>query len=412
MNLNYTKDFQKPQKAFLLTKFLAYSQFAFASFLINVYFWRITEDVSFLVLFNIIFYLFHALTYIPAGKVCKEWNRFIPLRIGAILQIVYLVAILIAKERITEFVIPIAIIGGIAHGAYWSSDNLLKFDLTSPDNRFKFLAVGETLKNVAGLFMPLIASIIVIIDGGVFSSYSRVFLLAIFFSILVLVSSLFISSNKKFKSDQYDLWRVSKKLLGNKNIRIACFVNMFRYIADCLTVLLGLLLYFSSGTELSLGGYQFVTVLIVILAAYLSGSIVKRKNYRPLLIYGGLIEFLLIFILFISQSYVAIFVYGILSSLITFTSYPLYPLTLDALNMCSKDQKECVNIRVEYITLQELFVGAGYIIGFLILLLVHYSMSPIIIGITAVILALTSLLARIYITKIKDNKFVAIDGMN
>ena len=412
MSLNYIKDFQKPLKSFLIMKFFAYSQSAFARFLINIYFWRITGNISFLVLFNVVFYLSHTLTFIFAGKINKEVNRFASLRIGMILQIVYLFLILLIKDRIVEYIIPIAIIGGIAYGAYWSSDNLLKLDLTAPKNRFKSETFYEVLKNTARLLIPLIASILVVTDGGIFHAYSKVFIMALVFAVLVLISSFFISPEKKFKAGKYDLRNTFKKLWSDKNIRIASLAQTFRYIPTSLSVLLGILLFISSGTELSLGGYQSITVLIAIITNLCAGAYFKRKSYKTMLIGGGVVNLILVCILLFSQSYTAIFIYGILSSIFAFTSAPLYPLTLDTFNMCAKNKKECANMRAEFIVLQELFVGSGFIIGFLILLIVKDIHNVWALGLVIIILSLFDLFSRILAAKIKDGKYATIDGMN
>jgi len=220
--MDYFKNFQRPLKAFLLTKFFAYAQMAFAQFLINIYFWRITQSIPFLVLFNIVFLICHTLTYIPAGKIAKEYNRFLPMRIGAILQLIYLFLIVYLKGDIVHFIIPIAIIGGIGHGAYWFSDNLLKFDLTNPENRLKFTASYQIIQSIANSILPLLATILVVAGGGVFQSYARIFILAILFSLLVLVSSFFISKKNRFDTQKLALRLVSKDLWKDSNIRIAC----------------------------------------------------------------------------------------------------------------------------------------------------------------------------------------------
>lgn len=405
-------DFSKPLKAFLLTKFFGYSQQAFAQFLINIYFWRITHNITFLVEYNVISDIVMVLAYIFGGKIAKEYNRFIPLRVGSILQVVYLTLIIFLKDGIVLHIIPIAILVGIAQGSYWLSDDLLKLDLTNPNNRLKFSAAFKILQSTANSVVPLIASILVIADGGLFYSYGRVFTLAIVFACLVFISSFFISEKKKFESSTYDFIGVSRELVKDKNIRIALIGTALSYVSGYITIPLGLLLFVSSGTELSYGSYQFVTVLIVVITNYLGGKYFSRKDYRNILIYGGIANFLFVFILFVSQSYGAILLYGILTALFSFAYSPQYLLTLDAFNMYCKDEKECVDKRVEYIVLQQVFVNLGRDLGCIPLLFLGTLSVPWVIATVVTILASFDLISNIWITRLKEKPSFQIDNLN
>jgi len=225
MKINYLKELSVQIKALLLTKSLAYTQSAFAQFLINIYFWRITGSVSFLVLFNITFEVGHVFASWIAGKICKEHDRFLPLRVSMILQLLYLAFIIYLKVDVANYIIPVAILGGLAHGAYWFADDLLKLDLTNPENRLKFVAVHRIIKDGIGSLIPLVASIIVAVQLGTEQAYVSIFILAIIFSALVFVSSFFISEKKKFISEKFSVIKASGELFKDQNIRLAFIGN-------------------------------------------------------------------------------------------------------------------------------------------------------------------------------------------
>lgn len=413
MNIFPLHEFSRPTKAFLLTKMFAYTQSAFAQFLINIYFWRITKNISFLVLYNSVFVLFHTLAYIPASKFAKEHNRFVPLRAGMILQLAYLAMILVLREKVIEYIIPVALVGGVAHGSYWTSDNLLKLDLTNPDNRLRFTSIIQILQSIANSLCPLLASLVVLSDGEVFNSYSKVFVAALIFAALTLISSFYVSDMVKLEGSKFSLVATAKTLLRDRNIRIACASNFLTSVSEVLPILLGLMLFISSGTELSLGSYQFVTVSLVIMTNYVMGKYGVRKHYRRLLYVGGALDFLLVFILFLSQSYGAILLYGILKALVSFMSAPAYALTLDAFNIHCKDSRECVDQRVEYLMLGEICVSGGKLAGLLVLLLLlRTSLSPVLIGSAVALLSLADMLSSIYVTKIQDGPHSNIDHLN
>ena len=411
--MEYLKCFSKSLKAFLVTKFFAYGQEAFLKFLINIYLWRISNDMSFLVLYNIIFEISHGLTYFPAGKISKEYDRFLPLRTGLVLHCVFLGLILFLKESIIQYVIPVAIIGGVAHGAYWSSDNLLKFDLTNSNNRLKFTAVHHILKQTAQALIPLIASILVVAkNGAVVISYAGVFVASLIFTVLSLISTFFISKQNHFSQNSYTPLKTALVLLRNNNIRVAGISIFLSYVSDILPILLGLVLFFSSGTELSVGSYQFITIVIAIAVNFFVGEYFSRRDYKKLLVYGGLINFSLIVILLFSQNFVSVLIYGILSSIFSVANNPFYPLVQDSLGAYANDKQQLIDIRVEFTTIIEMFVVSGKIVGLLILLLIYFDPGFKAIAVSVVIFAFTRLLANIYISTIKIGSSVAIDSLN
>jgi YQGE family putative transporter len=408
----YFSEFNKCVKSFLATKFFFYAQSAFFSFLINIYFWRITNDISFLVLYNVVFMISHTLAFFPFGKISKEINRFIPLRAGIVMNALFLALILYLKGSIVQYIIPIAVLGGLAHGAYWSSDNLLKFDLTNPKNRLRFTSAYNILNSIAYAVMPLIASIMIVMNGDQITSYVFVFVPALIITVIALVSTFYISNECCLRMGSYQFIKKSKEMLKNRNIRIVCISIFLNNIPSALTLLLSLLLFISSKTELSIGSYQFITVIIGILAYYAIGKYFIRRDYKKLLIYGGLVNFAIIFILFIRQDVFGILIYGILSSIFYAANVAFNPLVQDVLNSYAKSQMHLVNLRVEYVTLQEIFAGIGQIVGFLIVLTLYLSNNFVIIAFVATVLAAMQLLANIYITKVKDRKFVNIDNLN
>jgi len=410
--MNKTIKLNKHIKAFLVTKFFAYSQQAFFGIFINIYLWRLTNDISILVFYNIIFTLFHGLAILPAGKIAKEYNRFLPLRLGLIIQIFFLSLILYLKEDIISNLILVGILGGIGHGLYWASDDILKFDLTNPSNRLSFTSTFHILKNFAKGLIPLFASYLIVKNGELISSYHTIFLCAFIITLLSLISSFFISNVKQFKTQDYNFFNTSLNLLKNKKIRIILYSTILSKFSETLPILLGLLLFFATGSELSIGSYQFITLFLAIISNYLLMKLFNSSHYKKLLIYGGIINFSLIFILFVNQSFSGLLLYGILTSIFAVTNNPRHPVRLDTINGYAKNKEELLNIRIEYINLMELFDIFGKLLSFIFLGLLALSMNFYLIAIIASILALGKLFANFLIAKIENKDFINIDTMN
>ena len=400
---DYLDAFSKPLKAFLAAKLLAYVQASFAQFLINVYFWRLSHDIRLLVAFNVAFAAAHLVSYVLAGRWSKARGGLVAMRVGAVLQIAYLALVASLGGSVLSYIAVVAVVGGVADGMYWASDNLLRFDLTSPDNRLKFVEAGQIAKTLAGALVPLAASLLVVAGGaGIAAGYDRVFIAAAVSSAAVFAASYLIRDGVRAADVKLRLRSSSIRLWKDRNIRLACYSTFLAKAAGALPVLIGLLLFVGSGTELALGGYQTATVLVAVAARYAFGKRFARRHYRRLMIVAGVGAFASTFIVFASQGFWALLAYGILASIFQAMSAPQAPLALDALTMHCADERELAETRVEFITLQELFDGAGRAAGFApLLLLASFSQFGLVAAVVA-IYAVAALASNILIAEIRE----------
>lgn len=399
-------------RAFLVTKGLFYTQNAFFKLFINIYFWRITENIPTLVLYNVVFYFAHLLAYVPSGKTAKEYSRFIPLRIGMVLQFCFLASIVYLQDSVIDWMVPVALLGGFASGLYWSSDNILKFDLTNPENRLRFTSIHTILKELSKGLVPFLVGLFLTVDGDI-ESYTKVFSIAAVLTVATFISSFWISKSKQFTGvSDFRFLPIARDLLKNPNVWRAGMSNFFVEVAFALPILLGLMLFFATGNELSIGSYQAITVALGILAYAYIGKRFTKKHYRSLLVYGGALNFAVVFILFINQSYTAVLLYGILSTLFAVADAPRHPIAMDVLNMTCSTKEECIDKRVEYITILEIFGAAGKMVGFCILLLLHQSLSVVVIGTAAALLAGAQFASNIIISRVEEQEYVKVDELN
>jgi len=400
--------FPRALRAFLGLKFFAYVQSSFAQVLINIYVYRLTHDLGVLVAFNVAFDIAHTIVYLAVSRLSKEYDRLLPLRLGVVCQLVYLATILYLGSSVSHFVLLLGILGGAADGAYWQSDNLLKLDLTTPANRLRFTTAFGMVKSSVGTLVPPIAALLVVLAPGtaaVSGAYAPVFLAAIAGAAGVLATSFFLPPDRTHRSvRQYKFWTVARILWKDRNVRLACYSTFLSEVPDVLPMLLGVYLYLRSGTELAIGGYQVLTVVLVLASNHLLGRHVRTAHYKPILIAGGVAQCAVVLILLFDHQYAAVFIYGVLSSLLSVTDAPGSTLRQNALTFHTSDSGVLANVRVEFLTLKEIFDCVGKNAGYVLLLIVGFSGSAGQVAAVALGCAVAALIGNIVVTKVTDSR--------
>lgn len=406
-----TVDFKKSYgipgslRVFLGMKFFAYLQNSFALVLINVYFYRITHDLSVLIVFNIAFDLAHTFAYLGISKISKEFDRLLPLRFGVLCQLSYLTMILYLGSSVSDYVLLLGILGGVADGTYWQADNLLKMDLTTPDNRLRFTTMFGMIKSVVNTIIPPAAVFLIVSSGhadSITGAYVPVFVASMIGAGGVFVLSFLLPPDlARYSFRKYSFWPVAKTLWCDRNIRLACYSTLLSEVPDVLPMLLGVYLYLRSGSELAVGGYASLTVVLVLISNYLLGSYVRPQHYKSVLIAGGIAQCLVVLILLWDHDFGVVFLYGIISSALSITEAPGGVLRQNALTFYTQDPAEFARIRVEFLTLKEVFDCVGKNLGYGILLLVGFSGSAENIAVVALGCSLAALLGNVVASKIK-----------
>lgn len=144
---------------------------------LNLYLWRLTQDLYVNGIYNIIVFLFTPLAFAVGGKITKLKDRMVTYRLGIVMIAVFYLLVVLAREHVAAWYVPFAIFNGIAGGFYWTGYLVLMYDVSTEQNRVRFLAVNMVVFNSAGLIGPALAGFIIQLSGGL-QGYIFVFLIA------------------------------------------------------------------------------------------------------------------------------------------------------------------------------------------------------------------------------------------
>ena len=326
---------------------------------VNVYLWKVGNDLSLIGWFQLSHHTANALTFWLAGKWVKEFNKMNSLRLGIGVSAFFYLLVLMLQKKAVDYVVPLGAVQGIAAGFFWLAFNVVYFEITDPDNRDKFNGWSGLLGSGAGMIAPWVSGLIITHMEDT-SGYRVIFTLSLTVFVIANVLSFFLKKRKircKYEwtlafrkwRQRGNIWRKALPALTFQGIREGVFAFV-----------IGLLVYIATGSEMKLGNYALITSLVALFSFMVVGKYLKPAYRARAMLYGSIAMTLVIVPFFIDIHYGMLLVFGIGTSLFV----PLYtiPMTSTVFDLIGKDQ-ESADLRVEYVVLRELGLNAGRMVG-------------------------------------------------
>jgi YQGE family putative transporter len=182
---------------------------------LTLYLWRLTHSLWINGMYNIINYAVAPFAFMLGGLLIKRKDRMVTYRFGIALIALFYLVVVLAQELVVEYYVLFAIFGGMAGAFYWAGYLTLMYDVSTEQNRIRYLAVNMIVFTLAGLIGPALAGFIIRQNSGL-QGYTIVFSIAFSMFLLAALGSLRIKT-KVSHHKAYYLKFVG--LLMNKNRR-------------------------------------------------------------------------------------------------------------------------------------------------------------------------------------------------
>jgi len=145
--------------------------------LVNLYLWRLTNDLWINGAFNFITLCAAPIASIYIGRIAKLKDRLFAYRAGIFLTALFYLLIVIVGERMVDYYIGFALMKGISTSFYWLGHFTMIADVTDDDNRHRYLGWNLMITNIAMLAGPAVAGAVSDWAGGM-QGYTYVYSLA------------------------------------------------------------------------------------------------------------------------------------------------------------------------------------------------------------------------------------------
>ncbi|AGE23044.1 MFS transporter [Geobacillus zalihae] len=321
---------------------------------VNIYLWKQTGDFRDLALYNLAIVTMQPLTFIFAGRMAKQIDRILVLRLGVSCLAVFFVTVLLVGSRAHQYLLFLGALLGVGYGFYWLAFNVLTFEITEPETRDFFNGFFGVLTSSAGMIGPIVAGYIISSLHGA-KGYTFVFSLSLGLFLVAVLLSFFLK--RRAAAGNYLFVRILKERNENRNWRLITNAHFFQGLREGTFVfIISVLVYVTSGSEWALGKFGLVNSFTSFVAYYAVSRLIKREYRMKAILLGGALLYGAIFLIVFHPTYPRLILYAITIAI----AYPLLlvpysSLTFDVIGKSWKSAEA----RVEYIVVRELFLNAG-----------------------------------------------------
>lgn len=254
-----------------------------------------TEDIS--LRYNIIHYLFIALSTIFAAKLLHHVTRKVMITLGIALSMVVYIIVLSCMNFVDSVYAIVAAVHGIATGFYWItySDALLQY--STDDTR-------DISINFVGIFSGMISLILPLFSGYLLDLFSDLTGYYILFGVCGGMALLAVWLASRLEAEKVDhaktqFMLVMKKVYTEKLWFFAIHMDFWRGIRDgAFSFFLNVLLFSIVSSEALVGVNTFLAGTVSMFACAFAGRIVRPHNRMKLMTIAVSILFAVVLLLF------------------------------------------------------------------------------------------------------------------
>ena len=365
---------------------------------LTAYFFKISKNsLVDLSIYNILVFLCVGFFGLMLGYIIKNKFQVGMFRIGVILNAVYVLTIIILKEKILNYLPLISFLYGTSMITYFYTYNLFLSDKVSNDIRSQYEFKRKTIVTTVGILTPIVLGTIITTTNFVLTA-----IIILIISIIQIVIS-FLLKPTTYKNTKFIPFISLKKLLKNKDVKNIIKLDFFKgmSIADgALKVLITLLIINAFKTDLNLGIFSSISSLLTIIFQFIYTKYYKNRNDKKVIVICAVIPVVSLILLLILNNNVALCLYyfcysslvGVLNFIIDIRLFNLSNIPL------IKNDNQ-----MEFWSLRELVLNSGRIIGYILLLIVSIVDSGKYLNVLMLFLTFSIILMGIFLSKMSKN---------
>ena len=354
------------------------------------------ESIIDISVYNIFSYILLAIGSFVVASIIKNKFRIGMFRIGVILNFLYIMTIIILREKIVNYLWLISILYGISSSAYWFSYNLFVINKIDNNKRTEFTVKNKNISSIIGILFPIILGSIITV-----TNYELTAVIILIFSAIKIMLSFMLSPDNETKLPKFNIKETWKKLKNNKQIRRTSIVEFFigMNVSDgALEVLMTILIFNSFKTDMNLGIITSITTILSMIAVHLYGKIYKKRNDKKLVAISSSLPVISVFLLLIFKNNVTLIIYNV--CYVVFTALLTLTREIRLYNIADSSVVD-KNNQCEFFAIREGILNAGRVVGYTMLFFAGIVGSQTTLNIIMILLTLSIPIMGFNITKIE-----------
>lgn len=363
---------------------------------LSVYIWKTSNNFVLIGWMTLLNYFSMVITFWTAGYWVKKGYKMMSLRFGIGVSASFYAIVLLLGKSAVHYIWLLGIVQGLSTGLFWLAYNVVYFEVTNAGNRDRFNGWTGVIGSTAGMIAPWCSGFVISRMAGE-SGYRIIFTISLGIFAAGVVVSFFLRNRKtegcyewllpvRILKESQSSWRPVLGALVAQGLRESVF-----------GVLIGLLVYIQTGSEMKLGNYALVTSGMGFVSSYAIGKWLKPAWRTRGMLLGTTVIAAVILPFFFGVNYTTLLIFGIGTGLFM----PLFtiPMTSAVFDLIGQNQ-DSARQRVEYVVMRELALNAGRITGMTIFIItLYFSRAPLVINCMLLIVGCSPLLSWLFMRR-------------
>lgn len=357
-----------------------------------------TNSILNIAIYYIFTYATMALSTLVVAALAEKRNRIKIFRIGIILNFIYILIIILLKEKIINYLPIISILYGISASCYYFPYNLFIINKVKNTERTNYMVKLFITISVVGILFPIIFGSIITITNYILTA-----VIVLFISLIQIILSFSITDNHNGDLEEYNLKKAWLELKKNKQV-INCLVGEFfigmNICNGALETVMVILILNSFKTNINLGIITSIATLLSILVVKIYGLIYNKRDDKKVIIISSIIPVISLIIFLILKTNTTVIIYKF--SYVIFAEILSLVRKIKIFNLSNSKIVNKSN-QCEFNAIREVTLNVGRVTGYTLLLLAGLTQSAVVLNIVTIILTLFLLVMSINLTKVKKN---------
>ena len=357
-----------------------------------------TNSILNIAIYYIFTYATMALSTLVVAALAEKRNRIKIFRIGIILNFIYILIIVLLKEKIINYLPIISILYGISASCYYFPYNLFIINKVKNTERTNYMVKLFITISVVGILFPIIFGSIITITNYILTA-----VIVLFISLIQIILSFFITDNHNGDLEEYNLKKTWLELKKNKQV-INCLAGEFfigmNICNGALETVMVILILNSFKTNINLGIITSIATLLSILVVKIYGLIYNKRDDKKVIIISSIIPVISLIIFLILKTDTTVIIYKF--SYVIFAEILSLVRKIKIFNLSNSKIVNKSN-QCEFNAIREVTLNVGRVTGYTLLLLAGLTQSAVVLNIVTIILTLSLLVMSINLTKVKKN---------
>lgn len=349
-------------------------------------------DISLYYIFN---YAILGIGFFILGWFLKRRFHLETFRTGIAINFIYILVIVLLKEKIVNHIPLISLLSGISSCTYYFPYNLFASSKVKNTERDAYEMARKVLMTFVSIVIPILL-------GSIISTtnFQLTAVIILIVSILQIILSLLIEP-LDIKNKKYTPFSSIVVLFKNKDVRNMLLVDFFKgmNLSDsALDILMVVLIVGAFNSDFSLGLFTSLSSVLVIVMQYLYTKVFNKKHDKILVFISSLIPLVALVIMLFFNNDITLIIYYFSYMIMINLLALIFDVRLFNISNCKLVKEKHF---LEFWAVRELVLNIGRITGFTLVLIAGLINCNWILYVLLFIFTLTIMFAGILTGKVK-----------